>query len=44
MQDYDVWSIKYNAKKFYPYLSFYDFSMLYKKDDEFVLYDDFLKE
>lgn len=43
IQDYEVWSIKYNSKKFYLDLSFYDLFVIDRKTGDPVEYDDYKK-
>ena len=43
MQDYDVWSIEYNSKKYFLDLSFYDLFMIDKKTNDCIEYDDYSK-
>lgn len=43
IQDYEVWSIKYNSKKFDLDLSFYDLFVIDRKTGDPVEYDDYKK-
>lgn len=41
MQDYEIRSIKYNSKKYYLDLSFYDLFLIDKKTQDPIEYDDY---
>ena len=43
MQDYELWSIKYNSKKYFLDLSFYDLFMIDKKTNDVIEYDEYSK-